>query len=365
MQEHKPRTLGDLGERTILKQIVIPLFSAAQVGPYGIGDDCALIPITTRDHFLAITTDPCPTPVVFELGDQDYWHFGWMTALINVSDLAAAGATPIGIVVSTIMPPDMPVADYQRFLDGLEAAASRWACPVLGGNIKDGPTFSATGTALGLVKADAIMRRVGATAGDWICVVGTMGLFWAAVLQRMFPEQVTVGLNHAALLRQALHRPEARLSEGLALAASGLVSTCMDASDGVGGCLIELAEQNGADFVLDGSLLRPHQTVAAVAHRLGIDGRKLMLSWGNWELVLTVPAEKLRGLNDLAAAQGFTCTPIGRVRPGPGYVLLDEDGAVLPVVNFASERFTGTSYFTHGLEAYADWLLGQPLTTLK
>src|SRR5436309_761620 len=109
-------TLRDLGERRIVKELIAPRFPQSEDQMMGIGDDCAVIPMCSPDQVLVMTTDPCPTPVVCLIEREDYYHYGRLTALINVSDLAAMGAKPIGLLISTIMPEDMRVADYERFL---------------------------------------------------------------------------------------------------------------------------------------------------------------------------------------------------------------------------------------------------------
>jgi thiamine-monophosphate kinase len=362
--ESSPRmdaALGSLGERTILENIVIPRLSRSAWGVAGIGDDCAEIPAPPRDRMMLVTTDPCPNPLVFELADRDYWHYGNMTILINVSDLAAMGADPSGIVISTVMPNDMPVREYVRYLDGLVEAADEWSCPIVGGNIKDGSEFTSTGTAFGTVEPGNIMRRTGAAPGDVVCVIGEMGLFWAAVLQQLTPGGIAVSAESSAALWRALYRPIPRLTEGRLLAQSRVVTACMDASDGVGACLTELGERNGLDIVIDGDSLVPHVAVTEVAAQLGVDSRKLMLAWGNWELVFTARPESAKLLQVLAAEQGFPFSVIGTTCAGSGKVWTAVGGAPRQVANFASERFTRTSYFTHGLKSYMRWLIDTPL----
>src|SRR5712671_5686858 len=111
--------LRDLGERRILREIIYPRFSSFDGQIVGIGDDCAILPSPPIGHALVVTTDPCPTPVVCMVERPDMYHYGRMTILINVSDLAAMGAQPLGIVVSTVMPEDMSVREFDRFLDGI------------------------------------------------------------------------------------------------------------------------------------------------------------------------------------------------------------------------------------------------------
>lgn len=359
MVEGQYLTLRDLGERRIIKELIAPRFPTVDDNFVGIGDDCAIIPFPTSGDDIVVTTDPCPTPVSCIIGPVDYYHYGRLSALINVSDLAAMGARPIGLVVSTIMSEDMKVSEYERFLEGLAVACSEWACPVLGGNIKDGPEFSVTGTAIGTVKREFTMKRTGAEPGNKICVIGEMGLFWAAVLSAMLNIKLELSLQQ--YLDDALYKPIPRIREGILLGESGYVTACMDSSDGIAGCLYELAVTNQVDFFIDLSSLKAHAGVQLVADKSKVDAEKLMLSWGGWELVCTVHSEAIHDLRKLVESLGARFSIIGEVKSGSGKVWIQSEDRVGPLANLASERFCGTSIFTHGLDAYLDFLRSVPL----
>jgi len=307
-----------------------------------------------------MTMDPCPTPVICLVETPDLYHYGRLTALINVSDLAAMGATPVALQVSTVMPEDMPIKVFEQFLDGLADASREWSCPIVGGNIKDGSVFSATGAAVGYVKEENIMRRLGAEPGDQVYVIGEMGVFWAAVLSR-----ITAGIqleeSAKSRLDKALYSPSPMIREGMALAESKGVSACMDSSDGVTGCLFEIARLNSVDIILDGKSLQPHPAVSQVAAAVEIDSRKLMLAWGDWELVCTIPKSKVKKVTDILADLGTKFYQLGEVRQGSGKVWLHDEGQKKLLANLASERFSGISYFTHGLDSYVRFLRSQPL----
>jgi len=354
------QTLRGLGERRIVRELIAPRFSSGTNCIIGIGDDCAVLPAPPPDHALVITTDPCPIPVACLIGLPDMYHYGWLTCLINVSDLASMGARPLGLLVSTVMPEEMTVGDYERFLDGLAEASQKWSCPVIGGNIKDGPEFTATGSALGTVKKENVMRRFGAKPGDRVCVIGEKGLFWAAVLSRLSPN-INLDESQRRILNDALLRPVARVNEGIALAETRLVTACMDSSDGLSGCLTELALVNGVDIVVSSESLCPPQIVRNVAKASNIDPLKLMVSWGDWELVATIKPKDHEQIKLLIESYGTTCRDIGQVRSGTGRVLIENEGRLGYLNNFASERFSATSFFTHGLAAYLNVMRDQPL----
>lgn len=356
----RPLQLRDLGEARIVRDLIVPRFPSPTADVTGIGDDAAILPAPPPGHVLVATTDPCPTPVICLLEKLDYYHFGRLTAVVNISDLAAMGAKPLYLLVATVMPETMLVCEYERFLDGLADACKLWDCPIVGGNIKDGPDFTANGTALGVVRSDRVMRRTGAREGDAVLIIGEPGLFWAGVLARLrnLPS-LPQSIEHA--LAEALYRPVARVREGQALASMGCVTSCMDSSDGVAACLFSLARANGADIVIDGDLT-PHPAVAEVAERIGLDYRKLMCAWGNWELIITVPLTAVAIVLKAMQELGTPCRRIGQMAPGDGRVWVQDAGGRGLLQNFSSERFANTSMFTHGIQAYADLLMTAPLT---
>jgi thiamine-monophosphate kinase len=355
-------TLRDLGERRIVEELIAPRFKGDSDSLIlGIGDDCAVLSLPQPDEVLTLTTDPCPTPVACLLGETDLFHYGWMTVLINVSDLAAMGARPLGLLVSTVMTENMIASDYERFLEGLSDASRKWDCPIIGGNIKDGPGFTATGSCIGAVRRTDLMVRSGAIPGDRVFVVGEMGIFWASVLRRLGWTKLD---EHRDLLDHALLRPQARLAEGRALAATRAVTACMDSSDGVIGCLQELALKSHVDVIVDADKLHPHPAVQAAAADWGVDYRKLMLSWGDWQLVFTSSKSNSDNVAETVRALGTPVLAIGSIQDGTGRVWLNEKGVHLRITNFSSERFSGTSFFTHGIEAYLNSLKTQPFTEI-
>src|SRR5262249_34178470 len=262
--------LIDLGEQKILSSIVFPSIARSAAGSAGLGDRFALFQVQGAPEGTALvaTIDPCPLPLIFELFDPDYWHYGWMTAVINLSDLAAMGADPAGILISTVMPNEMSAHDYGRFWDGLIEASDKWHCKVLGGNVKDGSEFSAEGAAFGWCTKSSVLQRTGSAEGDLVYVVGDMGHFWSSILYKLRASDLDLTEEESEQVCLALSRPVPRVQEGKALAASGLVTACMDASDGVLGALIELGRVNQLD--VDLIELEPSSLVRKVSSRLGV-----------------------------------------------------------------------------------------------
>lgn len=352
MSTHSLR-LGDLGESGIRDRLILPRLPNASGVVVGPGDDAAVIELPLSKK-LVMTTDPCPQPVADLVAAADYFNSGWLTILINVSDLAAMAAEPLGIVISLTMPEEMESEDLQRFLDGAVAAANEWDCPIIGGNIKDGREFTATGSAVGAVYPTAITRRSGVAVGDAICAVGLNGVFWAGVAARLLKlEEQLKPFGDA--FEEALFRPTAKLKAALRLAEGQFVTAATDASDGLGGALRDLAVASGVNIlVTDFHVPEPVQAVSDLS---GIDPRNLALAWGDWQLVVALPQCRVDEARERVMSTGHAFSVLGIANPGEGSVLaVDEAGAERPIRLFASDRFSNSSYFTYGLGAYLDSL---------
>ena len=125
--------LYDLGERQLVDQVIRKHCSVA-------GDDCAFLHLPGSR--LAITTDPVPEPAAFVLaGDPDPYWKGWLLVTINASDLAAAGADPLGFVASVEAPPDTSVEELDRLLQGIEDACVTEKIEYVGGNLREAKVF--------------------------------------------------------------------------------------------------------------------------------------------------------------------------------------------------------------------------------
>lgn len=348
--------LAALGERRIIAELIKPIFTRSGNVIRGIGDDTAALQVTPGCELL-VTTDPCPVPVVAILGDDDLWHWGRLTHVISLSDLAASGAKPLGMVVSTIMPEGMSVARYVRYLEALEHYAQIWGCPVIGGNIKDGDEFSSCSTALGEAPIGWSMTRSGMRPLDAVYVVGSIGHFWSAVLTRMNSWN-DIEASYSAIFQKALYEPTPRVAEGQVLGESRRVSACIDASDGLGAALEQLVTANGYNIVIDQSLFDIEPCVRDVANRRGLHPLALALAWGDWQLVFSGRQEDVEVLADKIRSLGSPCQLIGYVdsAAGDGLITKTASGEFRQIRSFASERFRESSYFTHGLESYVHLL---------
>jgi thiamine-monophosphate kinase len=332
--------LEELGERAIIREYLKPRYSPDALGRFG--DDCAdiyrLSAATTGT--IVITTDPCPQPAATLVGYTDFYYWGWLLAAINLSDIAAAGATPLGLVTSLILPNEFLADDFARLLDGIDACCAEAGTRVVGGNIRDGD-MSLVGTAVGLCRGRRL-SRVGCKPGQSLLVVGEIGNFWAAVcalksgidpedprLQRLLPAVLT---------------PRPKVGIGRAIGEQGLATSCMDNSDGLYSSLVALAEANGVGFELELNSFRYHPAVLQIADELHIDPVRFAMGWGDWQLLCTVDESDVAELAQLGAQAGVSITRIGRVSGG-GAILSTRGKQRGLLDELDSQRFTSTSDF--------------------
>src|SRR5437870_493268 len=125
--------LDDLGERRIINEILRRRYGASESDHFG--DDCAFVSNVNdlpKGQIVA-TTDPCPEPIASVLGFTDFYYRGWLLATINLSDLAAAGARPLGLLTSLVLKNETTVNQLLRLLDGIDACCSQCETRVIGG----------------------------------------------------------------------------------------------------------------------------------------------------------------------------------------------------------------------------------------
>ena len=254
----------------------------------GLADDCAVLEF--GDEALVLTHDTMVEGVHFLTG-QSADHVAWKLVASNMSDLAAKGAAPLGVMLSYQLG-----ADDAAFLRGLEAALVHYGAALLGGDTvsaKGARTFGLT--AIGRATYRPVPARSGARPGDKVWITGPVG---AAMLGL---EALQRGQGDSEFYR----RGQARLAEGQALAP--LVHAMMDVSDGVLLDARRMAEASGVTFALD----RMAVPIATDESR-----RDEALTWGeDYELLFTAPAR---------AALPVPAHCIGEVMErGPEPLLLD------------------------------------------
>jgi len=264
-----------------------------------LADDAAVLELGLADgpQALVLTHDMMVEGVHF-LPGQDPADVAWKLVACNLSDLAAKGARPLGVLLGYMLG-----ADDERFLLGLAEVLARYNVPLLGGDtVSGGPPRALGLTAIGRAAHRPVPSRAGARNGDALYVTGTLG----AAMLGFEALRDSTGADSAAF-----RRPLPRIEEGVALAP--LVTAMMDISDGLLLDAWRLAEASGTSLAIEG----PAVPIAAPEDR-----RLAALTWGDdYELLFTLPAE---------VAPPVPATRIGTVEPR-GFAPLFLDGE--PIVN--------------------------------
>lgn len=351
----EPLRLTDLGERRIIRELLGARYASVD----NFGDDAATLAQTLgQSGTLVATTDPCPPPMAEALGATDQFYAGWLLATLNLSDLAAAGADPLGLVTSLVLPSDMMIVDFERLLDGIDECCAAVGTRVVGGNLKEGKTRDLTATAIGFCRNRVPLRRGGGLPGDHVVVLGDLGNFWAGVLA------VRRGLLTLDRREPLLHNVLTPLPKNALMAevaARGLVSSAIDNSDGLYPSLAQLATASGCAIRLRDDRFQFTPAVVKMAEKLRVKPLRLALGWGDWHIVVSCARGQLEPLLEEAAAKEVSACAIGELEDGHA-VLLELDGETAPLLPLDSQRFTKESWFTAGLDSYIETLLEAPLT---
>ena len=275
----------------------------------GLLDDTAVIKLGAET--LILTHDMMAEDVHW-LPTADAADVAWKLVSANLSDLAAKGARPLGVLLGFMLGND---AWDRRFAQGLEAALKHYDAALLGGDtVSNRGDKRALGmTAIGAARFTPVPSRSGAQPGDLLYVTGTLGDALAGF------EMAEVGLEGATSLMSAYHRPAAKLAEGQALAA--LVTAMMDVSDGLLIDAERMAVASKVNITID---LANIPLSAPYRQQRGdsLDSRLQAASWGDdYQLLFTAP-------NGLELP--LPATAVGHVTAGSGLSLTD-DGTPIPL----------------------------------
>jgi thiamine-monophosphate kinase len=261
---HFADSVSALGEVRLITAIRRWLGNVSPPAPFGIGDDCAVLPPNPRRQL--ITTDP----VVFGRHFDDAVTpraAGEMLLKRNLSDFAAMGARPTAAVIALALDPRVRTRWLEQFYRGLAAAARRFDVSIVGGDVAQGDGFlGAFLTLFGEAAGPRIVLRAGARPGDWIYVTGTLGGSRLGHHWRFTP----------------------RLAEGKWLARRREVRAMMDVSDGLAKDLFALTPP-GAWPALTAAAIPISRAARRHARRTGRTPLHHALSDGeDYELVLAV-----------------------------------------------------------------------------
>ena len=290
----------------------------------GVGDDCALINPTPGMQ-LAISSDMLVEGRHF-FSDVSPYSLGYKALAVNLSDLAACGATPVGFTLPLALP-RIDEVWLQEFSRGLWALADAHGCALIGGDTTRGP-LNICITVFGEVPSGRALLRSAAQVGDDIYVSGTLGD--ARLALEALQGKIELPPNVLAAARMRLEMPTPRVA--LATALRGIATSAIDVSDGLAGDLGHILKASGVGAQIDADIAI---TLIAASARFDwatdqFDAEKqlnLVFSGGDdYELAFTAPPSARSAVQVASASSQTPVTRIGVIQSEPGMRLVNSHG---------------------------------------
>ena len=290
--------------------LIAKYFTRATPGAdLGVGDDAALLRVSTG-HQLAISVDMLVAGTHF-FHDASPYDIGWKAMAVNISDIAAMGATPKWATLAIAMPEvnEPWLAEFSR---GLFACADSFAVDLIGGDTTRGP-LNISVQIMGEVPTGKALRRDGAKLDDDIWVSGMLGS--AALGLAYLQGKITLDSDVAGHCLQALHIPTPRTALGLAL--RGKANSCIDVSDGLLADLGHILEASnlGATVMLDD--IHCHDYLHSKLDQPMM--QQCVLAGGDdYELVFTAPESQRQAIQELSQQLNLPLSLIGKTTANLG-----------------------------------------------
>lgn len=298
----------------------------------GIGDDCALL-APSPGMQIAISSDMLVEGRHFFAG-ADARMLGHKCLAVNLSDLAAMGARPVGFTLALALP--AADADWlEAFSAGLFALADAHGCELIGGDTTKGP-LNICITIFGELAPGHALRRDAAMAGDDVWLSGALGD--ARLALAGYRSELALDAAQQRLAGLRMHMPSPRVALGMALATLPLAHAAIDISDGLVGDLGHILAASGVGATIDVDALPAGAVLAGQA----LDLRRRFCAAGgdDYELCFTAPPENRDAIAAAAAQAGTDVTRVGSIDAAPGLRLVDSHGKALDL------RLAGFDHFT-------------------
>ena len=304
--------LTDISENSIINSLITGFDRSPDQLNRTHESDAEIIRI--GDLVLTITTDSISEEISTGLYDDPYF-IGWMIVTVNISDLAAVAASPIGILISEIIPKNYSTEKLQQLQRGISDACRKYNIYVLGGDTNEGNNLILTGTAIGKIDGEKYLTRIGCKSGDILYSSGKLGTGNAYAISKFispkdqFPE----------------YKPEVRITESHII--SKYASCCMDTSDGIIATLDQLMRLNDVGFELNSDWQKTIDSSALnYARYLNIPPWLLLAGQhGEFELIFTIPQKLKESFLKDAILNGF--------EPVESGIVTAEKGVKIPVYN--------------------------------
>lgn len=266
--------VSDIGEKELVKYIIS---NSKDIVP----DDTA---ITNFEKNNLISTSDLLIQSKHFPKNMSYFEMGFKAVTVNVSDLAAMGATPLGFLLAIAIPKDLKLDSFKQIIEGVLSACNVYSIPLIGGDTNEASEIIISGTALGL--CDRPLMKNTSKEGDLIVLTGDIG---HAALGFYLDDYDNIYTKKAL-------KPIARLNEGINIKNAGATSAT-DITDGLASELYEMQHDN-LGFMIYEDLLKISDEYKNLASKLNLNYLDLILHVGeDFELVFTISKDDLKNLD--------------------------------------------------------------------
>ncbi|MFA6016359.1 MAG: thiamine-phosphate kinase [Gallionellaceae bacterium] len=300
----------------------------------GVGDDAALLRVSDGME-LAVSTDMLVSGTHF-FADADPFLLGHKTLAVNLSDLAAMGATPRWATLALSLP-EVNESWLAQFSRGFFSLAEQHAVDLVGGDTTRGP-LTLSVTIMGEVRKDLALRRDSAQVDDDIWVSGMLGE--AALALRHLQGRISLPAALFSSCAIRLHQPQPRIKLGLAL--RGIARSAIDISDGLLADLGHILDCSkvGAEIEFDTlhAMLETKQSVLAPGD-ISLVQQCVFAGGDDYELCFTAPHSRFAEIQQLAAQLSLPLTRIGKIISSPGCKVMAKDGSSMHIKDSGYDHF--------------------------
>lgn len=301
--------VADIGEKELVKYIIA---NSKEIT----ADDTAVTQFSSTN--LISTCDMLIQSRHFP-ENMSYFDMGFKAVTVNVSDLAAMGAEPLGFLLAIAIPKDLELDSFKEIIDGVLSACDYYSIPLIGGDTNEASEIIISGTALGLCDEPLMMDNY--SIGDVVAVTGDIGLAALGFELEDF---------NNIYVKKAL-KPLARINEGITLKNSGATSAT-DITDGLASELYQI-KKDSFGFMIYEELLNISDEYKQYCKNLGLNYLDLIFHVGeDFELLFTIPKDKLKNLD-------IDYRVIGEVTDSDVVELTLENGFVEKIKNKGYEHY--------------------------
>ncbi|MBU2599822.1 thiamine-phosphate kinase [bacterium] len=325
--------LKDLGEINLIERFRNNISYPHSKIILGIGDDAAVVK-NRANKYLVATTDFFIEDVHFDLKFSTFYQIGWKATAVNLSDIAAMGATPKYLLLSVGLPEDLAISSWDEICKGILDLSSKFKVHIIGGDMVKSHKLLINITLLGEVAKDGYVSRRGIKRGEKLAVTGCLGDSKAGL--NILKNQLDINKKEREILINKHLFPYPKIKEGLIISKYKVASSMMDISDGLSSELYRLAQENEVGFKLYEEKIPCSPALLAFSQKTQGNPVEMALSGGeDYELLFTCQEERLKILQK-AKINYFI---IGEVLPEKEIIILKKGGFIEKVERSGYEHF--------------------------